>query len=53
MYYILFKDFIKIKLDIPEFVKGNEILKKAWIDKWDQLVTNSFDLKDVCYLNLI
>lgn len=33
--------------DIPEFVNQNETLKKIWIEKWDQLVTNSFDLSDV------
>lgn len=33
--------------DIPEFVKQNEVLKKAWIEKWDQLVTNSFELSEV------
>ena len=41
---MIIKYFIK---DIPEFVQGNEVLKKAWVDKWEQLVTNSFDLSDV------
>jgi hypothetical protein len=35
--------FCKI-IDIPEFVKSNEKLQKAWVEKWEQLVTGSFDL---------
>lgn len=30
-------------VDVPEFVKGNEKLQKAWVEKWEQLVTGSFD----------
>ena len=48
IFLILCKFLLKF-LDIPEFVKSNEVLKKAWIDKWEKLVTNSFDLSDVYF----
>ena len=35
--------------DIPKFVENNKRLKEVWIEKWQMIVANSFDLKDVYY----
>jgi CO dehydrogenase/acetyl-CoA synthase gamma subunit (corrinoid Fe-S protein) len=36
-----------IILDIPKFVENNKKLKAVWIEKWETIVANSFDFKDV------
>lgn len=36
--------------DIPKFVENNPRLKEVWIEKWQMIVANSFDIKDVSFL---
>lgn len=38
------------ELHIPDFVRQNDTLCKAWVDKWEQLIKNSFDIQDVIIL---
>lgn len=35
------------QLHIPEFVKNNETLLRVWIEKWEYLIKNSFDISEV------
>ncbi len=45
--YVIFLKSSSNLLDVPEFVKQNERLLKTWEEKWEQIVTHSFDLADV------
>jgi hypothetical protein len=35
---------------VPEFVKNNPKLLEAWTKKWEEIVTNSFDIEDSYFL---
>jgi hypothetical protein len=37
---------------VPEFVKNNPKLLEAWTKKWEEIVTNSFDIEDVIKIKL-
>ena len=36
-----------IFIDVPDFIKQNDVLHKAWVQKWEEIVSNSFDLSEV------
>jgi hypothetical protein len=31
---------------VPEFVKQNPRLHKVWLEKWEQIIGNSFDISE-------
>lgn len=36
-----------MKKDVPEFIKQSERLHKIWLEKWEEFMQYSFDIKDV------
>ncbi len=47
--YKFILDFLLTSFEIvvPEFVKQNERLHQMWVQRWEELVANSFDFSEV------